>query len=73
MVIRNFFYGFVILVSVSPERFVSPTSPLTDMETIFGGNQTVAFHVRRFDKFVLEEQFESWENLSWIHYDWYVE
>ena len=43
------------------------------METIFGGNQTVAFHVRRFDKFVLEEQFESWENLSWIHYDWYVE
>lgn len=56
-------------VPLSPDRLLTPTTPLTDVETIFGGNQTVAFHVRRFDKIVSEDQFESWDSLSWIYYD----
>ncbi|KAM7442022.1 hypothetical protein ABFA07_008942 [Porites harrisoni] len=56
-------------VPVSSERFAAAVSPLTNIETIFGGSQAVAYHVRRFDKHVSEDQFESWESLSWIHYE----
>jgi len=56
-------------VPVAPDRFLPAASPLTDIETIFGGNQAVAFHVRRFDKQVSEDQFDSWDSLSWIHYE----
>ncbi|XP_078365264.1 RAB11-binding protein RELCH homolog isoform X2 [Oculina patagonica] len=56
-------------VPVAPDRFLPPSSPLTNIETIFGGNQTVAFHVRRFDKHVSEDHFDSWDSLSWIHYE----
>lgn len=62
-------WRFIFLL-VAPDRFLPPSSPLTDIETIFGGNQTVAFHVRRFDKHVSEDHFDSWESLSWVHYEW---
>lgn len=60
----------ISLLPVAPDRFLPPSSPLTDIETIFGGNQAVAFHVRRFDKHVSEDLFDSWESLSWVHYEW---
>lgn len=56
-------------VPVAPGRLLTPQSPLTDIETIFGGNQAVAFHVRRFDKHVSEDHFDSWDSLTWIHYE----
>ena len=56
--------------SVAPDRFLSAASPLTDVETILGGSQAVAYHVRRFDKHVSEDQFDSWDSLSWIHFEW---
>lgn len=66
--IKAIHYWFV--VPVAPDRFLPPSSPLTNIETIFGGNQAVAFHVRRFDKHVSEDHFDSWDSLSWIHYEW---
>lgn len=56
-------------VPVAPDRFLSAASPLTDVETILGGSQAVAYHVRRFDKHVSEDQFDSWDSLSWIHFE----
>ena len=55
---------------VAPDRFLPAASPLTDIETIFGGNQAVAFHARRFDKHMSEDQSDSWDSLSWVHYEW---